>query len=340
MPKVSVLTRKAYGGAYIVMSSKDLESDINLSWPTGEVAVMGAEGAVNIIHRSQIKSSDDPDNTRRALVEEYEERLMNPYVAASRGLIDDVIDPAETPPQDHPRSGNAAEQAGDPSCQEAREHPSVTLDSTPGRDDRIMAAVMAAVEAFLSEEAQTGEGRGRRLEDGRVAESRPLAPPLPLMDRAGQDAAVLSRRGASHPPSAARPKETLLSQNPIKITDTTFRDAHQSLMATRLRTSDMEPLAPGMDAVGFHSMEVWGGATFDSATRFLGEDPWDRLRSFKRLMPSTPLMMLLRGQSLVGYRNYADDVVMAFVRQAAEVGGRHIPRIRRPQRRNATCGRR
>ena len=111
-----------------------------------------------------------------------------------------------------------------------------------------------------------------------------------------------------------------MSQNPIKITDTTFRDAHQSLMATRLRTSDMEPLAPGMDAIGFHSMEVWGGATFDSATRFLGEDPWDRLRSFKKLMPNTPLMMLLRGQSLVGYRNYADDVVRAFVRQSAEVG--------------------
>ena len=111
-----------------------------------------------------------------------------------------------------------------------------------------------------------------------------------------------------------------MSQNPIKITDTTFRDAHQSLMATRLRTSDMEPLAPGMDAIGFHSMEVWGGATFDSATRFLGEDPWDRLRSFKKLMPNTPLMMLLRGQSLVGYRNYADDVVRTFVRQSAEVG--------------------
>ena len=91
-------------------------------------------------------------------------------------------------------------------------------------------------------------------------------------------------------------------------------------MATRLRTSDMEPLAPGMDSVGFHSMEVWGGATFDSATRFLGEDPWDRLRTFKRLMPNTPLMMLLRGQSLVGYRNYADDVVEAFVKRAAEVG--------------------
>ena len=101
--------------------------------------------------------------------------------------------------------------------------------------------------------------------------------------------------------------------NPVKITDTTFRDGHQSLMATRLRTADMEPIAEAMDKVGFHSMEVWGGATFDAATRFLGEDPWERLRTFKRLMPDTPLMMLLRGQSLVGYRNYADDVVDAFV---------------------------
>ena len=111
-----------------------------------------------------------------------------------------------------------------------------------------------------------------------------------------------------------------MSPDPIKITDTTFRDAHQSLMATRLRTSDMEPIAGEMDSVGFHSMEVWGGATFDAATRFLGEDPWERLRTFKRLMPDTPLMMLLRGQSLVGYRIYADDVVDAFVRRAAEVG--------------------
>ena len=107
---------------------------------------------------------------------------------------------------------------------------------------------------------------------------------------------------------------------PLKITDTTFRDAHQSLMATRLRTADMEPIAARMDAVGFHSMEVWGGATFDVTTRFLAEDPWERLRTFKGLMPSTPLMMLLRGQSLVGYRAYADDIVDAFVERAAEAG--------------------
>ncbi len=106
----------------------------------------------------------------------------------------------------------------------------------------------------------------------------------------------------------------------VRITDTTFRDGHQSLMATRLRTADMEPIAADMDSVGFHSMEVWGGATFDSATRFLGEDPWERLRILKRLIPNTPLQMLLRGQSLVGYRNYADDVVDVFVERSAENG--------------------
>ena len=107
---------------------------------------------------------------------------------------------------------------------------------------------------------------------------------------------------------------------PVGITDTTFRDAHQSLVATRLRTDDLAPLAADMDAVGFHSMEVWGGATFDVATRFLAEDPWERLRTFKKLIPNTPLQMLLRGQSLVGYRSYADDVVEAFVERAAVNG--------------------
>ena len=111
-----------------------------------------------------------------------------------------------------------------------------------------------------------------------------------------------------------------MTANPLKLSDTTFRDAHQSLMATRLRTEDMAPLASAMDSIGFHSMEVWGGATFDSATRFLFEDPWERLRTFKELMPNTPLSMLLRGQSLVGYRNYADDVVDAFVERSAENG--------------------
>ena len=111
-----------------------------------------------------------------------------------------------------------------------------------------------------------------------------------------------------------------MTGSPLKLSDTTFRDAHQSLMATRLRTEDMTPLAEKMDSVGFFSMEVWGGATFDSATRFLAEDPWERLRTFKSLMPNTRLSMLLRGQSLVGYRNYADDVVDKFVERSAENG--------------------
>jgi len=109
-------------------------------------------------------------------------------------------------------------------------------------------------------------------------------------------------------------------KNPLKITDVTFRDGHQSSLATRMRTEDMEEIAEEMDKAGFYSMEVWGGATFDVATRFLNEDPWERPRILKRLMPNTPLQMLLRGQNLVGYRHYADDVVTAFVYHAAEVG--------------------
>jgi len=113
---------------------------------------------------------------------------------------------------------------------------------------------------------------------------------------------------------------SVTDKNPLKITDTTFRDGHQSNLATRMRTEDMLPIAAEMDKAGFHSMEIWGGATFDVATRFLNEDPWDRPRKLKKLMPNTPLQMLLRGQNLVGYRNYADDVVIAFVRHAAECG--------------------
>ncbi len=108
--------------------------------------------------------------------------------------------------------------------------------------------------------------------------------------------------------------------NPLKITDVTFRDGHQSILATRMRTEDMEAIASEMNKAGFYSMEVWGGATFDVPTRFLNEDPWERPRILKKLMPDTPLQMLLRGQNLVGYRNYADDVVTAFVYHAVEVG--------------------
>jgi pyruvate carboxylase subunit B len=106
----------------------------------------------------------------------------------------------------------------------------------------------------------------------------------------------------------------------VKITDTTLRDAHQSLMATRLRTADVLPIAEQLDRVGFFSLEAWGGATFDSCIRFLNEDPWERLRAFKTSIPKTPLQMLLRGQNLVGYRHYADDVVEEFVRLAIRNG--------------------
>jgi pyruvate carboxylase subunit B len=108
--------------------------------------------------------------------------------------------------------------------------------------------------------------------------------------------------------------------NPLKITDLTLRDGQQSLLATRMRTEDMVDIAEQMDKAGFYSMEVWGGATFDVAIRFLNEDPWDRPRMLKKLLPNTPLQILVRGQTLVGYRQYADDVVKAFIKYAAEVG--------------------
>ena len=106
----------------------------------------------------------------------------------------------------------------------------------------------------------------------------------------------------------------------VKLTDTTLRDAHQSLIATRMRTRDMLPIAEKMDDVGFFSLEVWGGATFDSSIRYLNEDPWDRLRALKKAIKKTPLQMLLRGQNLVGYRHYSDDIVVKFVEHAAKSG--------------------
>ncbi|MEW6202263.1 MAG: pyruvate carboxylase subunit B, partial [bacterium] len=110
------------------------------------------------------------------------------------------------------------------------------------------------------------------------------------------------------------------TKKPVKITETIFRDAHQSLIATRMKTADMLPVCEKLNRVGFFSMEVWGGATFDSCLRFLSEDPWERLRTLKQMLPDTPLQMLLRGQNLVGYRHYADDIVEKFVDKAYENG--------------------
>ena len=107
---------------------------------------------------------------------------------------------------------------------------------------------------------------------------------------------------------------------PILITDVALRDGHQSLLATRMRTEDMLPIAQKLDAVGYWSLEVWGGATFDTCLRFLREDPWERLRALRAAMPNTKLQMLLRGQNLVGYRHYADDVMERFIERSAANG--------------------
>ena len=112
----------------------------------------------------------------------------------------------------------------------------------------------------------------------------------------------------------------------ITVTDTILRDAHQSLLATRMRTEDMLPICGKLDQVGYWSLEVWGGATFDACVRFLKEDPWERLRQLKAALPNTRLQMLLRGQNLLGYRHYSDDVVRAFVAKAA-VNGIDVFRI-------------
>ena len=110
------------------------------------------------------------------------------------------------------------------------------------------------------------------------------------------------------------------NNKPLRITDVVLRDAHQSLFATRMRLDDMLPIAEKLDQVGFWSLESWGGATFDACIRFLGEDPWDRIRELKAVMPNTPQQMLFRGQNILGYRHYADDVVEKFVERAAKNG--------------------
>ena len=111
-----------------------------------------------------------------------------------------------------------------------------------------------------------------------------------------------------------------MNQSALGITDVVLRDAHQSLLATRMRIDDMLPIAEKLDQVGFWSLESWGGATFDACIRYLGEDPWQRIRLLKEAMPNTPQQMLLRGQNILGYRHYADDLVEKFVERAAMNG--------------------
>ena len=109
-------------------------------------------------------------------------------------------------------------------------------------------------------------------------------------------------------------------KKPLMITDTILRDAHQSQAATRMKLEDMLPACEVLDSIGYWSIECWGGATFDACMRFLGEDPWERLRTLRKALPNTKLQMLLRGQNLLGYRHYADDMVDAFCRKSIENG--------------------
>ena len=111
-----------------------------------------------------------------------------------------------------------------------------------------------------------------------------------------------------------------MAKNPLKITDTILRDAHQSQAATRMKLEDMLPACEKLDKIGYWSLECWGGATFDSCMRFLNEDPWERLRALRKAMPNTKLQMLFRGQNILGYKHYADDVVDAFVKKSIENG--------------------
>lgn len=112
----------------------------------------------------------------------------------------------------------------------------------------------------------------------------------------------------------------MANKNQLKITETVLRDGHQSLAATRMRTADMLPVLEQLDEIGYFSLEAWGGATFDSCLRFLNEDPWERLRTIKRHLKKTPIQMLLRGQNVLGYNHYADDVVREFVHRAVDNG--------------------
>ena len=131
MPKLAVITRKAYGGAYDVMSSKHIRADFNFAWPTAEVAVMGPEGAVNIVFRKELDEADDPDARRAELIADYRERFANPYTAAERGYVDDVIEPRRTRPVLDRRARDGADEARAAAEAQAREHPALAGAHAP-----------------------------------------------------------------------------------------------------------------------------------------------------------------------------------------------------------------
>ena len=128
-----------------------------------------------------------------------------------------------------------------------------------------------------------------------------------------------SNSGSDNKTTAEKKAKTAKSKK-IGVTETILRDAHQSLAATRMTTEEMLPVLPLLDKIGFHSLECWGGATFDSCLRFLNEDPWERLRIIRKNCPNTKLQMLFRGQNMLGYRHYADDVLEYFVQKSVANG--------------------
>ena len=140
VPKLTVITRKAYGGAYDVMSSKHIRADVNVAWPTAEVAVMGPDGAVNIVFRKELEASADPEARRAELIADYKERFANPYSAAERGYVDDVIEPRRTRPVPDPRArGDPLEARARPEA-EARQHPALACSPSRNPRERIPAA--------------------------------------------------------------------------------------------------------------------------------------------------------------------------------------------------------
>lgn len=149
-----------------------------------------------------------------------------------------------------------------------------------------------------------------------MATRRPPRKQAPKKRTAAPAVRTSKTRAKSSPELSIQPA----AGKPLLITDVALRDGHQSLLATRMRTEDMLPIAQKLDAVGYWSLEVWGGATFDTCLRFLKEDPWERLRALRAAMPKTKLQMLLRGQNLVGYRHYADDVLERFIERSAANG--------------------
>ena len=177
VPLVTVITRKAYGGAYDVMGSKHLGADMNIAWPTAQIAVMGAQGAVNILYRGELKDADDPEARRAELITEYEDTLANPYVAAERGYVDAVISAARDPDRDRAGAAAAAQQAPDPAAEEAREHPAVSDE--PARHRRRAAAPAAAGRPRQPE--RRGAGRTGQRDRGPVGRGGRCATPAPAL---------------------------------------------------------------------------------------------------------------------------------------------------------------